>query len=103
MKKTKTERGFDLIEFKDSYEVECSIQKSSIATEDAIWLGVNDADPKILHGEAARLGIKHNETSGWVDYPIPDGVSMRTRMHLNIDQVKKLIPILQKFVKTGDI
>lgn len=38
-----TERGFDILEFKDRYGKECSLQKSSLATEDCIWLGVNSA------------------------------------------------------------
>lgn len=41
-KKTITVRGFDLITFEDRYGVNCSIQKSSLATEDAIWFGVED-------------------------------------------------------------
>ena len=39
MKFTKTQRGFDYAEFVDAYGVQCSIQKSSLASEDAIWLG----------------------------------------------------------------
>lgn len=35
-----TNRGFDIAKFKDSYGVECSLQKSSSATQDKIWLGV---------------------------------------------------------------
>lgn len=33
------DRGFLKGKFKDRYGVECSIQKSSLATEDCIWLG----------------------------------------------------------------
>ena len=36
------ERGFDTGKFTDVYELECSIQKSSSAAEDRIWLGVHD-------------------------------------------------------------
>lgn len=39
MKTSITERGFDLIEFKDSYNKECSLQESSMAPLDKIWLG----------------------------------------------------------------
>jgi len=39
----------------------------------------------------------------WVDYPISKEVMVQTRMHLDRKQVKKLLPILQKFVDTGDI
>lgn len=74
MKKTKTLRGFDRIDFKDRYNQFCSLQKSSLASEDAIWLGV-DID----------LDGKEN-----------------TRMHLTREQVKELLPHLQRFAETGD-
>lgn len=41
--------------------------------------------------------------SGWVPYEIPSEVFLHTRMHLNQDQVKALLPILEKFVRTGTI
>jgi len=39
---TKTERGFEVIRFVDLYHNECSLQQSSLATESAIWFGVDD-------------------------------------------------------------
>lgn len=41
MKKTysKTNRGFDLIEFRDSNGAKCSLQKSSVAGSPCIWFG----------------------------------------------------------------
>lgn len=36
-----TDRGFERGEFDDRYGEKCSIQKSSLAHEDAIWLGRN--------------------------------------------------------------
>jgi len=92
IKKTKTQRGFYSIEFQDRYNAKCSIQKSSLATEDAIWFGVDDADPKIL---------KHG--SGWQPFEIHKEVLFTTRMHLTQKQVKKLLPILQKFADTGEL
>jgi uncharacterized protein with von Willebrand factor type A (vWA) domain len=41
--------------------------------------------------------------TGWVKYPIPDDVLLTTRMHLNRQQVKTILPILKKFVRTGRI
>lgn len=38
----KTGRGFLRGEFSDLYGEKCSIQESSLATEDAIWLGADD-------------------------------------------------------------
>lgn len=103
LKRSKTGRGFKLIEFSDRYDIKCSLQKSSLATEDAIWLGVHDAAPKILANDASRLGVKTDAVVGWIDYPLPKEVTIGTRMHLTQKQVKKLLPILQRFVETGEI
>lgn len=100
---SKTERGFDLIEFSDLYDSECSIQKSSLATDDAIWIGVSDAKPQIMASAAAARGVTTSAMTGWVPYPIPREVSLTTRMHLNREQVAELLPILQRFVETGEI
>ena len=99
----KTARGFELITFSDRHDEACSLQKSSLAFEDAIWLGVDNANPRILHGDAKKLGIQTSATSGWVDYPLPPEVDMTTRMHLTRDQVADLLPVLQKFAETGEI
>lgn len=40
---------------------------------------------------------------GWVKYPIPEDVSLHTRMHLTRTGVEKLLPVLQKFVDTGEL
>lgn len=90
LKKTKTERGFDLIEFDDRNGVQCSLQKSSLATEDAIWLGCDDAKPRVMvPGE------------GWKLVEMPPGYLADTRMHLSRGMVKKLLPHLVKFVLIG--
>ena len=93
MKLSKTERGFAFGEFKDKYGKKCSIQKSSLATHDAIWLGVNDdaIDPQIM------------TSTGWAKYEIPEEVLLSTRMHLTQAMVKKLLPALQKFAETGEL
>lgn len=70
LKRGYTDNGFDVIEFKDLYGKDCTIQKSSLATEDAVWIGVNK--------EFAR-------------------------MHLTQEQIKNLLPILTKFVETGEL
>jgi hypothetical protein len=104
---SKTSRGFALVEFTDFYDAACSLQKSSLAEHDTIWLGVDDAMPKIMARDAIRLGLKPVEggekDNGWVPYSIPQEVSLNTRMHLSREQVKALLPILKKFVKTGEI
>jgi hypothetical protein len=102
MKSKKTERGFGVITFKDRYEAECSLQDSSLATEPAIWLGVDDPKPVIMASEAAKFGVATEETTGWVTYPVPAEVNLTTRMHLTQKQVKALLPFLKHFAKTGD-
>ena len=98
-----THRGFRFYEFKDHNEYACSIQKSSIATDDCIWLGLESASPQALHGDAKKLGVKTNATSGWVDIQIPDEVSLNTRMHLNRDQAKHLGKMLLRFSEVGEL
>ena len=103
LKRGKTSRGFNLIEFEDLYHTPCSIQKSSLAMTDAIWIGVDEANPQVLHGDARKLGIETTATCGWVPYPIPKEVVLSTRMHLTRRQVWKLLPILLRFVLTGRV
>ena len=98
MKKEKTCRGFALVEFDDYHGAKCSLQKSSLAEKDAIWLGVDDADPKIL-----ACKVNGGIPNGWVKYEIPEDVLLTTRMHLTREQVKDLLPHLKKFVETGEI
>ena len=98
-----TERGFRKYSYKDMYNKEFSIQKSSLATDDAIWFGISDAEPIIMASQAARFGVKTSEKHGWVPYPIPSEVQISTRMHLNREQVLQLLPILINFVETGEL
>jgi hypothetical protein len=88
-----TDRGFDRIGFTDAYGTECSIQKSSM-TIDAIWLGVDNANPQIL---SSKFGV------GFIPYEIPQDVSLTTRMHLTQEQVKAILPILTTFAETGEL
>jgi hypothetical protein len=99
----KTERGFSLLRFKDKYDNDCTLQKSSLATEDAIWFGVENPNARILNYDAKKLGIKPRDTVGWMSYPLPDEVSISTRMHLTQEQIKDLLPILIKFADTGEL
>ena len=103
METSRTSRGFSIAKFKDRYGNVCSLQKSSLATEDCIWLGVDDADPRVMAVEAARFGICADKVTGWVPYPIPECVGLTTRMHLSREQVADLLPHLQKFVATGEL
>lgn len=78
MKVTHTPRGFAFISFKDRYGQKCSLQKSSLATEDCVWLGCDE-----------------------VQYHM--GEALSPRMHLSIPLAKELIAHLQRFVDTGEI
>lgn len=94
MEKRYTERGFGKIEFKDLYGTECSLQNSSLATDDAIWLGCDDT----------QLVVFEDENMGkYIETTLPKNWSVNTRMHLNKQQVKELLPHLQKFVETGEL
>jgi hypothetical protein len=69
----------------------------------ALWLGTDDADPKVLHHQAASVGVHTTSTEGWVPYPIPEEVSLNTRMHLNRHKVEALIHHLQAWLDTGSL
>lgn len=71
-----TQRGFSYIRFEDEYGHTCSLQKSSRATEDCIWLGREDAK---------------------------DAIGASARMHLTQEQVAMLLPYLTRFVETGEL
>lgn len=88
----KTQRGFKLGEFKDTYGEHCTIQESSNAEEARIWLGVHAPLPKMLvNGQ------------GWVAIHLPETVMLHGRMHLNQEQVKALLPLLERFAETGKL
>ena len=103
MKKEKTERGFGIVKFKDYYNQSCKLQNSSLAMDDCIWLGISDPNPIVMASQAEEFGIETEETTGFVDFPIPKEVIIHTTMHLSREQVAELLPYLHKFVDTGTI
>ncbi len=103
-----TARGFEIIEFKDRYDHVCSLQQSSLADIEqpgwsAVWLGVDDADPRIMKRDAGKYGLElpPGEVTGWMPFPVPIDVQFTTRMHLNREQVMALIVSLQLWVDSG--
>lgn len=88
-----TERGFAIGEFVERNGQECSIQQSSVATEDCIWLGVDEPTVQVF-----RPG-----QGGWQKVPLPADVQIGGRMHLTRATVKALLPLLREFVKTGSL
>ena len=100
-------RGFSRMDFTDRYGEQCSLQKSSLATEDAIWLGVNE--PKLIEfcptpretdeawfdvTQGAMEKVKHRPQNE---------MYLSGRMHLTRDMVKILLPYLYNFVNRGEL
>lgn len=105
MEKSVTDRGFTIYNFTDCYGSSCSLQESSVADYEAVWLGIPFPMVRIMAADALklnRLPLGH-PVEGWVDYILPDAVSIHSRMHLNREQAAQLIPLLQKFVDTGEL
>jgi hypothetical protein len=103
IKNTLTNRGFARGEFLDERGNSCSIQESSSGVN--IWLGCNEIGLKtfVPYGEGWR---ERSEEDIRAAIKEKFGVSVtdilaNTRMHLNQKQARKLIPLLQNFVKTG--
>lgn len=74
------DRGFLRGKFKDRNGADCSIQKSSLATEDCIWLGCEHETVHDVTGE--KCGA---------------------RMHLSRDMAADLWPLLKRFAETGEL
>lgn len=66
-----TERGFEIIEFTDRYNKKCQLQQSSLA------------EFELPGSSAVWLGIENE------------------RMHLDVEQVKKLINTLNQWIETA--
>ena len=64
-KATKTDRGFEIIAFKDYNDEPCNLQQSSIAHYEqpgssAVWLGViTEADERSARMHLSRAQVKH--------------------------------------------
>lgn len=94
MKASKTQRGFGIIEFTDRYGLKCSLQDSSLATEPAIWFGVDN--PEVIEfTNFPNLGP-------YKKIQLPENINISSRMHLTQSQVKELLPFLQRFAETGE-
>jgi hypothetical protein len=72
----KVDNGLSKVSFEDDYKQQCSLQKSNATLANKIWLGVD----KDINGKAVNA-----------------------RMHLNREQVKAILPYLQKFAETGEL
>lgn len=88
----RTGRGFATGQFLDRYAAKCSIQDSSIATEDCLWLGIDDADPKVLV-----------PGKGWQPLALPADAFLTTRMHVHRRLARQLLIVLRRFLDTGSV
>lgn len=88
----KTDRDFITITFTDSNGVACSLQESSVATEEMIWLG---RDQPV--SEALQSGGRSDAAQ------MSQSMPMGSRMHLSRKLVAKLLLPLKKFVDTGSL
>jgi len=105
-------RGFPMVDFTDAYGESCSLQCSSAVGEyddslerpgsSFVWLGIDEIKPIVMAKDADKVGVTTKETTGWVDYPIPEEVQLSARMHLNREQVSGLIGRLQEWLDNGD-
>lgn len=104
MEKFLTDRWYHLYRFKDRLWTVCNIQKSSRATEDCIWLWVEDCNPQIMVSDAKKLWIPTDDNEvWWIDFKVPKEVVLTTRMEINKEQAKELVLKLNRFIETWDI
>ena len=94
MKQSTTQRGFGRVEFTDRYGAKCSLQDSSLATEPAIWLGIDKP-------EAIEF-TNYPDLGPYKKIELPENIDISSRMHLTQNQVKELLPFLQRFAETGE-
>lgn len=106
----KTARGFEVKHFEDLYNQDCSIQESSLATDDCIWLGVHTPKIRVMCKDMpafiGKLNVlmqtwKDIPDCGWYEINLPKEAFVDSRMHLNRSQAANLIDELKFFVETG--
>jgi hypothetical protein len=95
-----TNRGFRIYEGTDRYGDSYSLQQSSLATEDCVWLGQHPV-AIMQEGWHPKFPARAREL------PEEDRERLRLyatgRMHLTREMVAELIPLLQHFVETGEL
>lgn len=84
------ERGFAYIEFEDKNRQECSLQLSSAADEESIWLG-------------CTTGVHYDVNTRVTELPSDSVNKCLARMHLTRTQAAWLARQLRHFVKHGEI
>jgi len=99
------DRGLASNQFRDCNNQLCGVQDSSSGSEPRIWVGLEeDTPPDFLPNEqtVGKYGrgwrpveLVPNETEGHLLF--------HNRMHINQEQAKALIKLLQRFVKYGSV
>lgn len=89
MNESKTERGFALNTLTDGYGNEFSVQKSSSATDDFVWVGVTR--PRVEVGPP------------WRPFEMPPNASIWSRAHLTREQAREVGEALLRFAETGKL
>jgi hypothetical protein len=79
MKFKTTGRGFGYLEFADDYAQVCTLQHSSNAERECIWLGLSNTGPHM------------------------DNKDVNNRMHLNRVQARQIAKKLLRFADTGEV
>lgn len=107
-----TRNGFPEVAFRDSYEVPCRLSASTVIFDypdalqrpgtSAVWLGVAEVKARVMAKHAMEVGVLTKETTGWVDYPLPEQVLVSGSMHLNREHVAGLVARLQEWLDKGE-
>lgn len=56
-KQPPTDRGFARFEWRDRYGQHCRLSKSSLATEDCVWLGEQNESMHLTRKQAGELAV----------------------------------------------
>ncbi|CAE7860188.1 unnamed protein product [Symbiodinium microadriaticum] len=106
MEMTQTHRGFEHGAFKDLNENECSIQDSSLATAAAIWIGVDDANPRCSY--KVQLEGEQQEWIKWhkqyrADCEGMHSVLAHTRLHFDQVMAAGLAEAIRTFLQQDEV
>lgn len=84
-----TTRGFKLCTLTDNYGNEFTLQKSSIATDDMLWVGI--PHPDVAVGPP------------WRKFDLPENAIIHSRAHITREQARGIAMALLVFAETGDL
>lgn len=97
MQSDTTNRGFRIDRFEDEYGVKCSLQESSLMSDEGfVWFGCDEIGLKKFTPHVGWEDVELEQ-----DYPYGVTHSANTSMHLSQSQVRDLLPALQHFAEHG--